>query len=272
MWPFSSRKYTTLSKAVRAGNKRAVKKMLDKGFDPDKRDPDDSAHPIHYALHHGPEMVQILVDHGADVNIPSQKNHSTPLAFVESMGLMDVASILRKAGGRLHTDDEEFTMDPRLRLQIERQLRELVVLARIQFHTESPEAVAERLEEKVNFEFLEDMQPADQERTRMEVRALIRKECGLKDHLDAIENTAPSPKESKNHIADRKRTQIEAEIEAAVKTTGMTVNGLAREFLIDLIKQGENPFDEAPKWILDEAKQKYPDILFLAKKKFGVIK
>ena len=116
MWPFSSRKLKTLSHAVLAGDIRAVRRMLDRGADPNECGPDDDAYPIHYALNYGPEMVQLLVDRGADVNIPSQRNGARPLACAESDGYREVASILRKAGARLRTGNEEVAMDPRFRL------------------------------------------------------------------------------------------------------------------------------------------------------------
>ena len=127
MWPFSSRKHKTLSHVVLAGDMRAVRRMLDQGADPNRCDPDDNAHPIHYAVNHGPEMVQLLVDHGVDVNIPSQRNNAMPLAFAESKGYSKIASILRKAGARLRTGHEEFAMDPRFRLQIEPKISMFVV-------------------------------------------------------------------------------------------------------------------------------------------------
>ena len=89
MWPFSSRscKYKTLSHAVRAGDIRATRKMLNQGADPNKVDLNDDQHPLFYALNHGPEMVQLLIDHGADVNIPSPRRlHVMPLAIAEARG------------------------------------------------------------------------------------------------------------------------------------------------------------------------------------------
>lgn len=180
MWPFGSRKHKTLSHAVLAGDIRAARTLLEQGADPNRCDPDDTAYPIHYALNHGPEMVQLLVDHGADVNIPGRGN-ATPLAKAESRGYTEVASILRKAGAHLRTDNEEFTMDPRFRLQIEPKIREFVVIARINFPTESPERIVELVEGKINLEFPKNMSLQEQERIRKDVRALIMKECGVKD-------------------------------------------------------------------------------------------
>jgi hypothetical protein len=249
MWPFGSRKHKTLSHAVLAGDIRAVRRMLDQGADPNKCDPDDDAFPIHYALNHGPEMVQLLVDHGADVNIPSQRNGAMPLAFAEAHGYGEVASILRKARGRLRTGNEELSMDPRFRLQIEPKISELVLMAHINFPTDNPETIAELVEGKLNLEFPKNMPPHDQERIWKEVRALIRKECGVKDYLRGIEKPVPSP-------------------EDVMRTYGMSEDELTRRFLEHLIEEGKNPFVDLPERFIMETEQKYPDLLALARDKF----
>lgn len=249
MWPFSQ-KHKTLSHAVLAGDIRAARRMLERGANPNKCDPDDTAYPIHYALNHGPEMVQLLVDHGADVNIPSQRNGAMPLAFAESHGYMEVASILRNAGARLRTGTEEFGMDPRFRLQIEDKIRQLILMARIHFPTGSPDTIAERVEEKLNLECPKNMPPQEQEGIRKEVRALIKKECGVKDYLRGVEKPVPSPEE-------------------VMVKTGMSEDELTRRFMEHLIQQGKNPFKEIPAQMLRDAERKFPDLAELARRKFG---
>ena len=106
----SQTKHKTLSGAVMAGDLRAVRKMLDQGADPNRCDPNDNSYPIHYALNHGPEMVQLLIDHGADVNIAARG--AMPLAKAEARGYTEVASILRRAGARLSADNEKFSRSP----------------------------------------------------------------------------------------------------------------------------------------------------------------
>ena len=271
MWPFDSSKHKTLSHAVLAGDIRTVRRMLDRGADPNKCDPDDNAYPIHYALNHGPEMVQLLVNHGADVNIPSQRNGAMPLAFAEAHAkdtdapwegylfntpscmraqYAEVASILRKAGARLRTGHEEFAMDPRYRLQIEPKISYLVVIARINFPTETPEQIAEHVEEKLNLEFPRNIPSQEQERIRKDVRALIKKECGVKDYLRGVENPVASPEE-------------------VISKTGMSEDELTRRFMEHLIQQGKNPFKDMPEHFLRDAEKKFPDLVQLARRKFG---
>ncbi len=250
MWLFGSHKHKTLSHAVLAGDVRAVRRMLDQGADPNRCDPDDNVYPIHYALNHGTDMVQLLVDHGADVNIPSQRNNAMPLAFAESKGYTEVASILRKAGAHLRTGKEEFTIDPRLRLQIEQKIKMLVPMAHIYFPTDSPETIAERVEEKLNLEFPVNMPHQDQERIWKDVRALIKKECGVKDYLRGVDKPVSTPEEF-------------------MTKTGMSEDELTRRFMEHLIQQGKNPFKEMPDHMLRDAEEKFPDLVQLARQKFG---
>ncbi len=248
---FSFSKYKTLSHAVLAGDVRAARKMLNQGANSNRCDPDDDACPIHYALNHGPEMVQLLVDHGADVNIPSQRNHAMPLAFAESHGYTEVAAILRKAGARLRTGDEELSLDPRIRLQIEPKISSLASAARIHFPGATPELIAERVEQKLNVEFPATMSLEDQERNRKDVRALIKKECGVKDYLEGIERPVPSP-------------------EDFMAKTGMSEHELTRRFMEHLIREGKNPFDGMPEEMVRASEKDFPDLFQLARRKFGI--
>lgn len=221
---FSRHKYKTLSHAVLAGDLRAARRMLDQGVDPNMCDPDDDAYPIHYVINHGPEMVQLLVDHGADVNIPARE--TMPLAAAEARGYMVVASILRRAGARVRSDNEEFSMDPRL--QIEPKISMLVVMAHINFPTESPERIADRVEGKHNLEFPKNMPLKEQERIRKDVRALIMKECGVKDYLASEKK--PVPLTTRSYEQDRHvRRRVDTPLYGASDSVGQeSVQGHAR--------------------------------------------
>ncbi len=245
MWPFSPRKHKTLSRAVLAGDLRAVRRMLAGGADPNKCDADDDAHPIHYATNHGPAMVQLLIDHGADVNIPARG--SMPLAAAEARGYMDVARILRKAGARVRAPDEEFLLDPRIRLQLEPKITTLACLARTYFPSEPPDVIAKHVEEKLNLEFPPNMPEPERESIRSDVRALIQKECGVKNYQKA---TVPS-------------------VEQAKRMTGMSEDELTRRFMEHLIQQGKNPFADMPDHMLRDAEMKFPDLVQLARRKFS---
>lgn len=271
MWPFNFKKHKTLSHAVLAGDIRATRRMLDRGADPNKCDPDDNAYPIHYALNHGPKIVQLLVDHGANVNIPSPRNNAMPLAFAEARAkdtdapwegflfntpssmkeqYAEVASILRKAGARLRTGNEEFALDPRYRLQMEPKISYLVTIARLNFPTEIPEQIVERVKEKLNLEFPKNTPFHEQESIKKNIHALIKKECGVKDYLRDVEKPVASPEE-------------------VMAKTGMSENELTRRFMEHLIQQDKNPFKEMPEQMLRDAEKKFPDLVQLARRKFG---
>ncbi|NMB62083.1 MAG: ankyrin repeat domain-containing protein [Chloroflexi bacterium] len=172
---FDSKKYKSLSNAVLAGDLNAARKMLEKGANPNQCDPDDSAYPIHYSIHHGPQMVQLLIDHGADVNIPARGY--MPLASAEAQGYMDVAAILRRAGARLRTGEEDSALDPRIHFQIISKIQRLILAARMSYPTESAEEIARHVIEKLDLTFPDSMPLEQQEMTKKEIHALIMKEC-----------------------------------------------------------------------------------------------
>jgi len=163
---------------------------------------------------------------------------------------MEVASILRRADARVRADNEEFSMDPRVRLQIKPKISMLVVMARITFPTESPERIADRVEGKLNLEFPRNMPLQEQERIRKDVRALIMKECGVKEYLGSEKKPVPSPEE-------------------VMRRTGMSEDELTRRFMEHLIQQGKNPFEDVPDHFLRDAEKKFPDLVRLARRKFG---
>ena len=141
-------------------------------------------------------------------------------------------------------------MDPRQRLQLKPKISHLVLIARMNFHTETPEKIAERVEEKLNLEFPRNMPSQEQERIRKDIRALIKKECGVKNYLCGIEKPVPSPEE-------------------VMAKTGMSEDELTRRFMEHLIQQGKNPFKEMPEKMLRDAQRKFPDLADLARRKFG---
>jgi hypothetical protein len=242
---FNFSKYKSLSQAVLAGDVRAARKMLERGAHPNLADPGDNANPIHYAVNKGPEMVQLLIDYGADVNVPSPRGHAMPLACAESRRYTEVAAVLRKAGARLRTGEEELDLDPRLRLQIEPKIGTLVLTARMHFPTATPEVIAERVEEKLNLEFPPGMSPQDRESIWKDVRALIKKECGVKDYFKGTERPVPPP-------------------EDVMAKTGMSEHELTRRFMEHLIRERKNPFDGMPKDMVRASEKEFPDLFQLA--------
>lgn len=172
---FDSNKYKTLSQAVRAGDLKAVRKMLEQGANPNLCEANDDAYPIHYSIHHGPQMVQLLIDHGANVNIPARGY--MPLANAEAQGYTEVAAVLRRAGARIFTGEEDSALDPRIRLQLMPKIRQLIMFTRMSHPTESTDVIANYVSEKLSLSFPETMPLEQQEMNKKEIHALIVKEC-----------------------------------------------------------------------------------------------
>jgi hypothetical protein len=57
--------------------------------------------------------------------------------------------------------------------------------------------------------------------------------------------------------------------EEVMRQTGMTEGELTRRFLEDLIQQGKNPFRDLPEHFVRNAEANFPDLLDLARRRFG---
>jgi hypothetical protein len=71
-------------------------------------------------------------------------------------------------------------------------------------------------------------------------------------------------------IKKRRRSPVPT-LEEAMRLTGMGEEELTQRFMIYLLESGKNPFAGMSDNMLKEAKEKYPDIVDLARRKFGNI-
>lgn len=187
MWPFSSQKYSTLAKAVHAGDLPSVKKMLERGDDPNSYDPDYDAYAIHFALgrlswetsnhRHDTEIVSLLVDHGANVNLPS--GGEMPLWVAEAGGHTKVAEILRRAGAQLRADDDKFSIAPAKEREIRRVAREYAHQLRMIRPDYKKEQLAEVVESKIIIRPDQHASAEDYTRFKEEMRSIIRDVIGV---------------------------------------------------------------------------------------------
>ena len=168
--------HKTLNDAVHAGDFKAVERMLEAGADPNSCPVGGDDFPVFYALKHGPKMVKLLVDHGARVNVTSRSGVS-PLAAAEARGQQDVAAMLKAAGAALRTEDDEYEMDPRFRLQLQQRIPMLVWRARVEYPHETPEAIAGRVQPLLNYQIPPAMPVDIQRGIAGEIHKLIIKAC-----------------------------------------------------------------------------------------------
>src|SRR5579859_1674410 len=83
-----------LHEAVKSNDAARVKALLDAGADPNKRDR-LGATALHDAAWNGyREIVELLLDHHADVNARHLEAGSTPLHYAVIKGHLDIVSLL----------------------------------------------------------------------------------------------------------------------------------------------------------------------------------
>lgn len=98
-----------LIKAASSGSCELVELLLDMGADAADEDPDRRTTPLYEAVHGGsPEVVRLLLDNGAHVN-PGQAERGvdTPLHFAARDGTPDLVAILVGHGADIHARNED---------------------------------------------------------------------------------------------------------------------------------------------------------------------
>lgn len=90
--------------AVRTGKVSDVRKHLERGIEPNGRVGGESCYPIHYAVHAGVEMVELLVSHGARVDV-KKEDGATPIHLAAAMGYPNVVQLLIDYGADVNAAD-----------------------------------------------------------------------------------------------------------------------------------------------------------------------
>ena len=163
----------TLSETIKAGDIRAVRKLLKKGANPNRSDPKDPYYPLHHALSQGPEMVKLLIDYDASVNMPAKGK--TPLAIAEAKKYNKVADILSDAGGRLLGAKVDL-MDPPVKRQIIERIRVLVRKTKLHYPRDNKRGILDRVKPLISYPYPEDMPAEDRATIRKDLEELILEE------------------------------------------------------------------------------------------------
>ena len=94
-----------LRQAVRSGDIASTQVILASGFNPNTRD-NMGATALHDAVWSGHiELVRLLLDHGADPNIPHAEGLSTPLHYAAIKGQAAIAALLLDHGANINGVD-----------------------------------------------------------------------------------------------------------------------------------------------------------------------
>ena len=89
-----------LEDVVRRGKVSAARRLLEKGVANLDRDEG-----LYVAVHSRPEMVELLIEYGANVNHQSTRSGQTPLHLAAKYGYVDVAKCLLAHGARVDIRD-----------------------------------------------------------------------------------------------------------------------------------------------------------------------
>jgi ankyrin repeat protein len=91
---------TPLHDAALSGQRQIVEMLLERGAEIDARDQDSGATPLYNAASWGKlDVVRLLMEKGADINVRT-KVGKTPVAAAEENGFPDVAAALRARGAK----------------------------------------------------------------------------------------------------------------------------------------------------------------------------
>lgn len=96
--------------ACAAGDLELVRAMLDRDAGLVHKRNEDGATPLHVAVRH-PDIVRVLLEHGADPNARELGDNALPLHFAAGGGLLESARMLLDAGSDVNGSGDAHTLD-----------------------------------------------------------------------------------------------------------------------------------------------------------------
>ncbi|NMB61374.1 MAG: hypothetical protein GYA18_03435 [Chloroflexi bacterium] len=102
------KKKISLESAILAGEMKEVRRSLESGTDPNQPISDErGGYPLHFAVNSSIEIIQMLIEHGADVNVKDAKGR-TPLHIVAaSKPTIEKMELLIENGADVNAVDNE---------------------------------------------------------------------------------------------------------------------------------------------------------------------
>jgi len=238
---FSSRK--SLEDVVRVGKLRAARRILLKGATQT-----DIEACIGPAVHSRLPMVELLVQHGANVNHQNRDTGRTPLHHAASCGYRDIAMFLIENGADVNAIDHEGRTPLDLTLEMD-IISDSFVYA----------GATRQLPEMPIRQFL------------VYARTSYARDSVHSDYLAEHRGKTSVAELLKAYGTRRGRVRIPEGLlfQLRLRYPTTSVDELTRQFMIDLIESGTDPFEDMHTLILGEACQKYPEIIAMARQKFG---
>jgi hypothetical protein len=92
--------------AILSGNIHQVRRHLETGVDPNQRIPGERAYPLHYAAHSYVNIIKLLIEYGADVNVKDESGQ-TPLLIAATVPYLEGIRVLIENGADVNAMDNE---------------------------------------------------------------------------------------------------------------------------------------------------------------------
>lgn len=87
-----------------------IRVLLDFGYDPNGLDENNQS-PLHWALmHDNTELLMLLLDNGADVNIRPWDTAQSPLDYAAWNSRLEIVELFLSKGGRMQNNIGEYTV------------------------------------------------------------------------------------------------------------------------------------------------------------------
>ncbi|HOJ00912.1 MAG TPA: ankyrin repeat domain-containing protein [Anaerolineaceae bacterium] len=101
-----AKKTMPLANAILTGDSKQVRRHLEAGVDPNQPIPGEDGCPLHFAANSRADIIRLLIDHGADVNV-RDGNGKTPLHCAAVTANLENMRALLENGADVNAADND---------------------------------------------------------------------------------------------------------------------------------------------------------------------